>query len=679
MCKAQLFSATNNLAQMLFVAENSMYSSYDQGNSWQSVGGNLGEVWSSVTSDATGQHWYGVSTTGLLVSSNGGSKWSKSFTFETMAISSNYCGNIASDGSGQYVLGGITVLKHGSNGFVYYSCSLAQSSNYGKSWAIIDVKTTYLSGSFSGDMFAMLSGNTSVVYLSTDFGSTWTKSGVARYNAKAVTLQQVSFQFNNNSIIALGIYEAGSTYSTVICRLAPPDMDFTCSLVCTNYVYNVYIQPFFGQSMSMMDYNGKLMISNDFGYSFYSVDGVNFYKKSSTNVVVGTFHGVNQSSYFSLNNSKLIVYTDRDTSNAIELKYTCQPGFVVLDLDSGECEQYGDPCDRRTDDDSGVPNAYNDGTSLELSKKCSNFPIFVPNKDVSGCYRFCEYPYKQLTNTLSCHDYHHGSGCDIINLQLPKFYQWLIIGIFAALYVVSAVYVVFLSKLKSCFWIFGILFAYGMDTTLTYMDTFTDLLFITSNDFAKDYLFYLSVVFYLIHPFFAACGDFVRNFRGFALFRYSCEDATNLLLFAVQIILFIINIVILVPWFILLMFAHSTRLIAIRPVGHVLRPVDGYSYQSLYELPMSPNVLASEKAFGYLFESIPQLILNVFNAYMLNRIDTFALISMACSVAMLLNGIYSSMHKCCYHRENTSYVNSLLESLNDREFDRKLLSIADNA
>jgi hypothetical protein len=202
--------------------------------------------------------------------------------------------------------------------------------------------------------------------------------------------------------------------------------------------------------------------------------------------------------------------------------------------------------------------------------------------------------------------------------------------------------------------ILEVVVAYGRDSFLPFLDTFTDLLFIVSNDFASDILFYSAIVFYLMHPFGAAAVDVLCHFHLFVTWvpYIPWEQMDNLLLFAMAIILLIILVFLvfcsIVPCLAVLMLLHSTRLIAIIPLQRILfrNNSNDFGHGDL----LDSKITVKEMNLGYFLESLPQLIINLVNSSQLGKLNNIALVSLSISALMLLNGIYKLVHGHIFDR-----------------------------
>lgn len=79
--------------------------------------------------------------------------------------------------------------------------------------------------------------------------------------------------------------------------------------------------------------------------------------------------------------------------------------------------------------------------------------------------------------------------------------------------------------------------------------------------------------------------------------------------------------------------------------------------------------------YGYVFESFPQLVLNVFNTLFTGKMNYIAMISLGVSGFMVINGLYRVVHGYCYRKPyDPSVINTLFaRSLIDTKSSRRLL------
>lgn len=237
---------SSSTGQYLAVASNGggyggpIYLSSNFGSTWAESNAKI--VWyNTIASSSNGQYYFAASASGVTIGSNYGSSW--------VFTSTSNSNGIACSSSGQYVVVGI---NGNSGGEIFLS------SNFGSTWTLSSAPAYgyyFTSSSTSGQYLAATTAD--YVMMSSNFGSTWTTalvqagpcvcSGSGQYCATAVS----------NS----GIYlsnDFGSTWT----KSSAPTEAFDCITSSSS-----------GQYLAAGIHTGSIYLSSDFGSTWTAATG----------------------------------------------------------------------------------------------------------------------------------------------------------------------------------------------------------------------------------------------------------------------------------------------------------------------------------------------------------------------------------------------------------------------
>ena len=318
------------------------------------------------------------------------------------------------------------------------------------------------------------------------------------------------------------------------------------------------------------------------------------------------------------------------------------------------------------------PGFYNDGRLMECSMCPGEF--FSVDKDGLPDMKFlyfpdtgqgvscekCIYPYRSFIDigytTMSSSDYPYNTDiqpvirCAIVNFGLTDFMSALL-AILSFLYCFSLALIPL--TLPRSHWSWKFILGFIVLTISPVIDNFTDIAYLLTNDFFI--IKVVSIGVKLIMPILCACTIafsmlhftfFLFEKKSWARFVIpipTCLRSDNYdnfyRIFAISPWI-LINAPFWSPWFILGCFLYVSKIIALGPVRNLWFKIwtgtDEFATETLLDGALLNTSIYSEQ----LYETLPQLMLQMINNMMLSRWTPLGIFSIAFSIFNSISGLY---------------------------------------